>query len=98
MIKVKQTQLPPSGNHWSYGPNYMRGISRQSAAALCGMYPLPRMGYETTVAVKRDPLGFNLRLQVQNVSGDFYLASTHVQVAAWPDTFGVEVLAPVGGH
>lgn len=95
MIRVKQTELPPSGAHWSYGPDYMRGISRASAAKLCGMYPLPPMGSEIVVAIRPDPVWstFKKRLSVQNVSGSFFLASTDTRVDAWPSVFGVEVQA-----
>lgn len=91
MLTIKQTGIPPSGNHWSYGPDHMRKISRSSARGLCGMYPLPAVGYETIVAVKPDGFGGRLRLTVQNVSGEFFIASTDAKVSDWPQTFGVDV-------
>lgn len=88
MTKVKQTALPPTGAHWSYGADYMRRISKASAKVLCGLYPAPRMGYETVVAVSPD--GF--RLRVQNISGAYYLACSSAPVDQWPELFQVEVV------
>lgn len=94
VIEIRQTGLPESGNHWSYGPGHMRKISARSAAALCGMYPTPRMGYETTVAAANDGYGGMYLLCVQNISGTFYLASASVQVDDWPETFQVKIIEP----
>ena len=94
MIRIKQTGLPISGAHWSYGADYMRRVSKKSAAALCGMYPLPRMGYEVIVAIKPFP-GFSTtghRLVIHNISGDYFIASTDTSVSQWPETFGVEIV------
>lgn len=97
ILKIKQTGVPPSAvdNTWSYGPRYMRQISRASAVKLCGMYPLPPMGSETVVAVAKDQFGFGwVRLQVQNVSGTFYIASTDIPVDQWVEVFKVEMIEP----
>lgn len=91
MITVKQTGVPESGNSWSYGPDYMRKISDASARALCGMYPLPKIGHETIVAIKPGGWGFKLRLTVQNIGGAFFIASTGAKVCDWPSVFGVTV-------
>lgn len=88
MMTIKQTGLPQSGAHWSYGPDYMRQISERSARNLCGMYPLPRIGYETVVAF--NPASRS-RLFVQNISGAYFVASTDTRVSAWYDVFGVIV-------
>ena len=94
IIKIKQTTLPIPGTTWSYGPDYMRGISRKSAAALCGMYLLPKMGNGTIVAIKPDGFGGKFRLEVQNISGTFFLACNSVKVQHWPAMFNVEIVEP----
>lgn len=94
IIKIKQTELPKPGTVWSFGPDYMRSISIKSAAALCGMYPLPKMGYATTVAIKPDRFGGKFRLEVQNISGTFFLACNSVKVQDWPAMFNVEIVEP----
>ena len=92
VIQVRQLGTPPSGNHWSMGPNHMRRISRKSAKGLCGIYPIPEVGYETIVALKDDGYGGKFRLYVQNVSGDYYVASSQVTVEKWPEIFQVELV------
>ncbi|MBB5409257.1 hypothetical protein HDG34_003198 [Paraburkholderia sp. HC6.4b] len=94
MIEIRQTGLPESGNHWSYGRDYMRRISAGSARKLCGLYPMPRMGYETIVAVANDGYGGKYHLCVQNISGIWFLACTSVPVADWPEIFQVKIVEP----
>lgn len=96
MIKLKQIGLPVDGTTWSYGADRMRQISIRDARGLCGMYPLPRMGEETIVAIKPDPTfsTFKLRLMVQNIAGQYFIASTDAKVCDWPAVFGVEVIEP----
>lgn len=94
ITKVKQTALPPAGAHWSYGLDYMRGISKADAAALCGMYTLPTMGHETTVALAPDGFGGFFRLMVQNISGTYFAACSNVRVGDWPEVFKVQVVEP----
>lgn len=96
MIKVKQTGLPIDGTTWSYGADRMRRISIRDAGMLCGLYPLPIMGSATIVAMRPDPLypDFNIRLEVQNISGQYFLASTSAKVCDWPAVFGIEVIEP----
>lgn len=91
MITIKQTGLPEAGNNWSYGADYMRCISKKTAAALCGMYPLPGMGCETCVALRPDSYGGFFRLYVQNISGSYVVACSSVRVDQWPAMFGVQV-------
>lgn len=91
ITRIKQTGLPPADAHWSYGPAWMRRVSRKTAAALCGTYPLPQMGSETIVAVAPDGWGGRNRLVIQNVSGDFYVASADAPVDQWATVFRVEV-------
>jgi hypothetical protein len=55
------------------------------------MYPTPKVGYETLVAIAPDGFGGKKRLYVQNVSGDFYIASSDTAISEWPDSFQVTV-------
>ena len=89
IIRIKAAGEAPHGAHWNYGPQYMREIGKRTARALCGMYPLPKIGYETLV---RRGLGQS-RLYVQNVGGDYYIASPSDPISAWPEVFGVEMVA-----
>lgn len=91
MIEVRSIANPPAGTHWSYGPEHMRRVSAATARALCGMYPAPSVGYETIVAVAPDGFGGKKRLYVQNVGGDFYVASADTKIVDWPTAFGVTV-------
>lgn len=91
ITRIQQTGLPPTDAHWSYGPAWMRRVSRKTAIALCGGYPLPQMGTESIVALAPDGFGGRTRLVVQNVSGDFYVASADTAVDQWPTVFRVEV-------
>ena len=87
-MKIKTTGTPPNGAHWSYGPDHMRKVSKATARGLCGMFPLPEMGSERLVAFTSDRSN---RLYVQNVSGDFYVASETAKIERWPELFRVEV-------
>jgi hypothetical protein len=69
----------------NYGKDYMGRISPKSARALCGMYPVPKVGNETLVALR--PNG--PRLYVSNISGHFVLRSAQARVSEWPTMFGV---------
>jgi hypothetical protein len=97
-VKVQQIGVPPLGAHWSYGADYMRRITEPAARKLCEPHPLPRMGYETDVKVVKDMSwpSFTHHLEVQNISGHFYLASCSVPVLDWPKVFDVE-LSPLKG-
>lgn len=70
----------------NYGPEHMAAIGKAAARGLCGMYPLPRVGYETCVAVD---VPHGARLYVANVSGVYALRSSSVSVDMWPERFGV---------
>ena len=76
-----------------FGLDYEKQISKKQATTLCGMYPLPRMGYECTVAIKPDPIYsvFWYRLHVQNISGTFVATCTNVKNTEWSNTFGVNL-------
>ena len=74
-----------------YGADYMTKISKVNAKAFCGMYPLPKMGSETVVAIAKIQQLFKLELTVQNISGCYYLASSQVPISQWPETFQVTI-------
>jgi hypothetical protein len=76
--------LNPATCSDAYGPEHQARISTTTARALCGMYPLPKPGYETVCAVAG-----SARLYVQNLGGYFYVASSSVSVAHWPMVFRV---------
>lgn len=86
MITVKETapHNPNEAPGDNYGANHQGRISAKDARALCGMYQLPLMGYETVVAVVP-----GARLYVANMSGAYFLRSPSVPVHAWPVVFGV---------
>ena len=89
MIIVKESH-PFSSNfahacRENYGKDYMGRISPKSARALCGMYPVPKVGEETVVALR--PNG--PRLYVSNLGGSFVLRSAQARVSEWPSLFGV---------
>ncbi|KWI10905.1 hypothetical protein [Burkholderia ubonensis] len=85
-IKVLPDRESDRQTCWYYGPDFMKRITRATARKLCGLYPLPDMGSETCVARS---LG-QARLFVQNVCGDFYVASPSDRSERWPEIFGVE--------
>lgn len=74
------------------GENYAVHLTRKSAQRLCGMYPLPQMGYEVVVALAKREIdsGFD-RLFVQNVSGEFFAYCPTWSKDHWPDVFKVEI-------
>ena len=76
-----------------FGLDYEKQITKKTAKSLCGMYPLPRIGYETVIAIKPDPIysGFWFRLMVQNISGQLVLTSNNVPKSQWSNVFGVSV-------
>lgn len=79
-------KFAPSEN---YGKENMARISAKDARALCGMYPLPAIGYETCCA-------FNGRtkekLYVANIGGVYVVRSHDVKVAHWGSAFGIVLL------
>lgn len=86
MITVRALKAPPLPPHLNHGADYQARISRAAAMRIGGP-TLPRMGYET-VARCDGAGGF---LHVQNISGEFYLASATWQRDEWPKQFGVTV-------
>lgn len=95
MIKIKTIGPGSDAGQHSMGDKYMVRIGDKSARALCGMYPMPNMGHEIIVAIAPDKQfpSFKNRLLVQNISGQYFLASNSVEVTAWPDVFKIEVTA-----
>lgn len=91
MIRVNETvpYCPDFAPCENYGPDNMARISDKSARGLCGMYPMPKIGYEVCVAVN---VSHGARLYVANVSGAFVLRSPSVSVESWPDRFGVSLV------
>ena len=94
MINVKILETGPTGTpgNWYYGPDYMVRIGKKDATGLCGMYPLPKIGYSVHVAIpidlKNSP-DFKRLLDVQNISGSYFLACSNVPKNEWPTVFGV---------
>lgn len=93
MIRIKQTGTAENAGFQSMGNNHMRQIGEKTARALCGMYPMPKMGHEVIVAFKKDAVfpSFAHRLTVQNISGAYFVTSSSTEVDSWPSVFGVEV-------
>lgn len=89
---------PPADSNWYYGPDYMVRISEASAKKLLAPHPLPKPGYGTVaVSVKVPPsklLWCRAELEVQNISGMFFLASWSHKNSMWPDIFNVTVVFP----
>jgi len=91
-MKIKSLGTAPTGNHWSYGPDFMRRIGKEDAKKLCSPYDLPKTGYQTRIEASRDYFGWLHFLEIQNISGNFYLACCSASVLEWPDLFGVEIV------
>lgn len=94
MIKIKQTGGADHAGSQSMGDEHMRRISAKTAHQLCGMYPLPDMGYKTVVAFTRDSNfpSFAHRLHVQNISGSYFVACSSCTVDQWADMFKVQIV------
>ena len=89
-MKISELKPESLSTHLYYGANHMVRIGRASAEALLKGVA-PQMGYTTDVARCVDEQGFDQRLMVQNISGDYYLASTSTPIDQWPQAFGVTV-------
>lgn len=74
-----------------FGQDYEAPVSKAVAKRFAGMYPLPRMGYEIVVAIAGDSFAGWLRLHLQNISGQYVLASTSCKRSEWPEIFKVNV-------
>lgn len=91
MLKILQSKpydLSPGRN--VYGEDYQVPVSTKTARLIAGLYPLPRPGHRITVAIKRGLNGNNL-LTLQNMGGDYYIASVDYPVTFWPVAFRVQV-------
>lgn len=73
-----------------FGADYEHRISKARAVELLAPYPLPRIGYETDVSVKRDEYGLPLVLTVQNLGGRFVLVCASAPTKDWQSIFGVQ--------
>lgn len=90
--------LPP-GASGSYGEDYMVRISKKSAQRLMGeVYnngglpiKIPQPGYEIVLKTTRSSFGFRNELTIQNLYGNYYLASATNDKIYWPSEFGVTV-------
>lgn len=97
LIKIKESA--PYALASGYGREYSARISKKSAIKLAGVCPVPAMGHAVTVAIAPKfvhGLEFTSILEVQNISGDFYLASPHEPLTAWPEVFRVTVIRTGG--
>lgn len=77
-----------------YGLEYEHKISKACAQTLRGDLDLPKMGYETQVAIFTTPssepaFAVSERLYIQNISGSFYLACTSSPKISWPRLFKI---------
>jgi hypothetical protein len=89
--------LPP-GASGSYGEDYMVRISKKSAQRLMdetfiniGLFRIPKPGYGVVLKTTRSSLGFINQLTLQNLYGNYYLASATNDKIYWPREFGVTV-------
>lgn len=92
IIEVKALPTGPTGEpgHWYYGPDYMVRVSSDAVRRLLRGFSPPRMGYESDLCRPHGLSG--PRLTVQNISGDYFLASCTDDVSAWSELFGVRVI------
>ena len=75
-----------------YGPDYMVRVSTKTARKLCAPHDLPAVGYERDIAAPVHPPSFYARpLRVQNLSGDYVVASVDMPLNRWPAVYGVTV-------
>lgn len=72
-----------------FGQEYEKKIGHKRAASLAEIVgvPVPRVGYQVTLAEVRDEYGFRACLYLQNVAGDFVLASSSWPVIEWGRVF-----------
>lgn len=73
-----------------FGLEYESAVSPKRARALALMYPLPRPGYEITVALAFDDWRCKHLLTLQNISGKFFLASSTMPKERWANFFKVQ--------
>jgi hypothetical protein len=72
-----------------FGPEFEKKIGRERAASLAEIrgVPLPRIGYQVTLAEVRDEWNFRCPLYLQNIGSQFILASSSVPVVDWGQRF-----------
>lgn len=71
-----------------YGADWEWQTSKANAEKYLNGKPLPKMGYETDLIVKKDDYGFTCRLVILNISGTYFVACSNVERKYWPDFFG----------
>jgi hypothetical protein len=76
-----------------YGNAYELKLSKAKAQKILGDFPLPRMGYETTVECVRDEQwsAFKHYLTIANISGTYVLNSVSVKNDKWEDVFNIKI-------
>lgn len=91
VIEVRELPPGPTGEpgHWYYGADYMVRVGADAVRRLLRGLTAPRMGYETDLCRPHGLSG--PLLTVQNISGDYFLASYNTPKAEWPEVFGVRV-------
>lgn len=92
ITKVKSMDVPLIGAHWSYGPDFMRRISKPQAMKLCDPFGIPEMCYEVDIDSCACHYGFAYHLTIQNISGHFYIACANAKITEWPDLFKIEII------
>lgn len=96
MIELKGLPVGVTQAHWYYGPEYMVRVSKPDAARLTHMTlmsskPLPALGYSLVLYdLNRGPARHILELQ--NISGNMFLASWNTKIKDWEEIFGVKVV------
>lgn len=78
---TKEQNLPQNG---SYGANYMVRVQKPTSSSI--PYPLPRMGFEVFLVRSKYDV-----LMLQNICGQFYLASHTTPKDQWATIFDVHL-------
>lgn len=76
-----------------YGEDYEHSISEAMAMSLldkAGFAGVLRMGNEVCIKAIKEALDMRSRLVIQNISGNFYLASTNYAKEDWKVKFGID--------
>lgn len=67
-------------------PTHEKQVSRRTALALAGMYPMPTNGGDIVVAITRG----KEKLFLMNVNGTYWLRSNEWSREHWKAVFGVD--------
>ena len=76
-----------------YGAVWEIQTSKTNAKKYLKGKPLPKMGYETDLIVKKDDYGSNCRLVILNISGVYFIACNNVERKLWPEFFGFSLVS-----